>query len=314
MHLTMLITLKLIIHFNFTYLFLLQVMNHCDVRGSEAYCGDKFHVFKHEQSGAAQLGGVSLYTLPMYDNGTFDLNKLERAIRFERLHEPIAKLVIAENPHNGAIVPQTWIKKLTAVARKNDLKMHLDGARLWNASVALGISVKELAAPFDSVSFCLSKGLGAPVGSLLCGSKNFISSAKRRRKVLGGGMRQAGVLAATGLVALEETVPRLIEDHRRTRTIAQAINRLNSKIFTVNMELIQTNMIFVKVNSDRISATTFMNRLHQVEHSDEDDKVIIRCQTLTEKLVRLVLHYDIDNSQMDAAIRKLTYVIREFDV
>lgn len=289
------------------------VMNHCDVRGSEAFCSDKSHVFLHEQTGAAQLAGVSLHILPTNDDGTFDLERLENGIRVNNLHEPISKLVIVENTLNGVIVPQSWIEELAAVARKHNLRMHLDGARLWNASVATGISAKDLAAPFDSVTFCLSKGLGAPIGSVLCGSESFIASAKRRRKVLGGGMRQVGTIAAAGLVALEEMVPRLKDDHRRALTIARAINRLGSKIFSVDMRTVQTNMMFVNVNSDRINAPNFSTRLHQVEDPDEDDKIIIRCLSLTEKLVRMVLHCDIDDSMVDAAVRKLTYVIKQLD-
>ncbi|XP_014469091.1 PREDICTED: probable low-specificity L-threonine aldolase 2 [Dinoponera quadriceps] len=290
---------------------LIAIMNHCDVRGSEVYCGDKSHVFQHEQGGAAQLAGVSLYVLPNNNDGTFDLKKLEGAIRSDRLHEPISKLVIVENTINGIIVPQLWVEELTAVARRHDLRMHLDGARLWNASVASKISAKDLAAPFDSVTFCLSKGLGAPVGSVLCGSKSFIANARRRRKVLGGGMRQVGVIAAAGLVALEDSIPLLEEDHQRALTIAQAINEMNSKVFTVDMRSVQTNMIFVDVNSERISAVDFMKRLHQVERPDEDDRIIIRCLALTNKLIRIVLHYDINDPMMYSAIRKLKYVIKE---
>ncbi|XP_032677620.1 L-allo-threonine aldolase [Odontomachus brunneus] len=290
---------------------LIAIMNHCDVRGSEVYCGDKSHVFQHEQGGAAQVASASLCVLPNNDDGTFDLKKLESMIRTDRVHEPISKLVMVENTINGIIVPQSWIKELAAVARKYNLRMHLDGARLWNASIASKISAKDLVAPFDSVTFCLSKGLGAPVGSILCGSKSFIVNARRRRKVLGGGMRQVGVIAATGLVALEETIPRLEIDHRRTLTIAQAINQMHSKVFTVDMKSVQTNMIFVDVNSEYISAMNFMKRLQQVEQSDEDDKIIIRCLALSEKLVRIVLHYDIDDAMMNAAIRKLKYVINE---
>lgn len=293
---------------------LIAILNHCNVRGSEAYCGNESHVFLHEQGASAQIAGVSLCTLPNNDDGTFDVKKLESMIRTDRIHEPISKLVLVENTINGKIIPQLWVKELMTVVKKHDLRTHLDGARLWNASVASGISAKELAAPFDSVTFCLSKGLGAPVGSVLCGSRSFIADARRRRKVLGGAMRQVGVIAAAGLVALKETVPQLAEDHRRASAIAQAIVKLNSKIFSVNMKTVHTNIIFINVNSERgVSAVTFKERLHQVNDSDEDDRIIIRCLALTETLVRMVLHYDIDDSMMDAAIRKLRYVIKQLD-
>lgn len=297
-------------------------MNHCDVRGSEAYCGEESHVFLHEQAGAAQLAGVSLRTLPNNEDGTFDLTRLESALRTDRLHEPISRLVMVENTLNGKIVPQSWIEELAAVAKERELRMHLDGARLWNAAVASGIPVRDLVAPFDSVTFCLSKGLGAPVGSVLCGSGSFIRNARRRRKVLGGGMRQVGVLAAAGLVALVESVPRLAEDHRRAMTIARAINQLDSKMFSVDVETVQTNMVFVNAHSKMgrtkaekgdAPAVSFMKRLHQVDVSAEDDRVIIRCLALTDTLLRMVLHYDIDDSMMDAAIRKLRYVIKQLE-
>lgn len=289
-------------------------MNHCDVRGSEIYCGENTHIILHEQAAAAQIAGASIYYLPNNEDGTFDLKKLESAIRTDRLHEPISKLITVENPINGTILPQSWIEELMTVAKKYNLKMHLDGARMWNASIASNISAKDLAAPFDSVTFCLNKGLGAPVGSVLCGSKSFIGEAKRRRKVLGGAMRQVGVLAAAGLVALEETVPRLAEDHRKALAIARVIDQLNSRIFKVNLKNVHTNMIFVNVDSESgISAVTLMKRLHQVNDSNENDRVIIRCMALTEKLLRMVIYYDIDDNMIDAAIKKITYVIKELD-
>lgn len=289
-------------------------MNHCNERGSEAYCGDDSHVFAHEQGAAAQIAGVNLCVLANTEDGSFDLKRLKSAIRTDRIHEPISKLVLVENPIDGRLISQSWVEELMVVVRKHNLRTHLDGARLWNASVASGISVKELAAPFDSVSFCLSKGLGAPVGSVLCGSKDFIADARRRRKVLGGALRQVGVIAAAGIVALEETVPRLAQDHKRALAIAQAINQLNSKVFSVNMKNVQTNMIFIDLDVDSgVSSVTFMKRLEQVEDSDEDDKIIVRCLVFTGCEARMVLHYDIDDSMVDAAIRKIKYVIKLLD-
>ncbi|KAL0105914.1 hypothetical protein PUN28_015974 [Cardiocondyla obscurior] len=293
---------------------LIAIMNHCDVRGSEIYCGNQSHVFLHEQSSAAQIAGASVCTLPNKDDGTFDVKSLVDSIRVDRIHEPISKLIVVENTINGKVVPQSWIEELAVVAKKHDLKMHLDGARLWNASVASKISAKDLAAPFDSVTFCLSKGLGAPVGSVLCGSKSFIANARRRRKALGGATRQVGVIAAAGIIALEQTVPRLVEDHRKALIIAEAINKLNSKIFSVNLKTMHTNMIFVNVNTDSgVTAGTLMQRLHQVNDKNEDDKIIIRCLALTEKLLRMVLYYDIDDTMVAAAVRKIRYAVKQLD-
>ncbi|XP_011882590.1 PREDICTED: probable low-specificity L-threonine aldolase 1 isoform X2 [Vollenhovia emeryi] len=280
---------------------LIAVLNHCDVRGSEVYCGMESHVFLHEQAGAAQIAGASLCTLPNNEDGTFDLKSLENAIRVDRtIHVPISKLIMVENTLNGKVIPQSWIEELAAVARRHRLKMHLDGARLWNASIASKISARDLVAPFDSVSFCVSK--------------SFIADARRRRKVLGGAMRQVGVLAAAGLVALEQTVPRLVEDHRRALIIARAIDQLNSKIFSVNLKTVHSNMVFVNVNTDSgVTAGTLVKRLHQVNDSHEDDEVIIRCSAVTKSLLRMVVYYDIDDSMTTAAVRKLRYVIKQLD-
>ena len=288
-------------------------MNHCDVRGSEIYCAEESHVVLHEQGGAAQIAGVTVCTLPNNRDGTFDLKKLESKLKGDRQHEPISKLVIVENTFNGKIVPQSWIKDLISITKKHSLKLHMDGARLWNASVASEIPVKEIVSEFDSVTFCLSKGLGAPAGSLLCGSKLFIQKARRLRKVLGGGMRQVGVLAAAGLVSLNEIVPLLKEDHRRAYVIADAIHGLNSKILNIDLSEVQSNMIFVNISSNKITSKDFIERLKSVKSDDPDDKIIVRGLALTPNSARFVLYYEINDELVDAAIRKFTYVINELD-
>lgn len=297
----------------FLTIHLFQVMNHCDVRGSEAYCGEESHTFLHEQGGAAQLAGVLLSTLPNNLDGTFDLKKLEARLRSDRLHEPISKLILIENTFNGKILPQSWIDEVSIFAKKHQLKLHMDGARLWNASVGSNIDVKEIVRSCDSVNFCLSKGLGAPVGSLLCGSKTFIEKARRVRKALGGGLRQVGVLAAAGIVALEQTVPILKEDHRRAFLIADMINRLNSKVFFVDLKTTATNMVMININSDEINAQTFVDRLEIVLDDNEDDKIIVRSLMLNSRLVRLVLYYNIDDDAVEKAIRKIRYVVKKLE-
>ncbi|KAK2581431.1 hypothetical protein KPH14_005106 [Odynerus spinipes] len=288
---------------------LIAIMTHCDVRGSEAYCGEESHTFLHEQGGAAQLGGVTLCTLSNNPDGSFDLAKLRSKLCKDRLHEPISKLVLVENTINGKVVPQKWIERLAEMARSHDLKVHLDGARIWNAAVASNKLVKDLVAPFDSVTFCLSKGLGAPIGSLLCGSECFIRKARRIRKVLGGGMRQVGIIAAAGLVALEEIIPLLKFDHARAACIARVINDFKNPMFNVDETLVKTNMIFVNIRSESISSTDFARRLGEVHDDAEDDKVIIKCLPLTSTSVRLVLYHQIDDMMVNAVIRKLRYVI-----
>ena len=288
-------------------------MNHCDARGSEAYCGEESHTVLHEQGGAAQIAGVTLCPLPNNRDGTFDLKKLESKIKGDRQHEPISKLVIIENTFNGKIVPQAWIKDLVSITKKHSLKLHMDGARLWNASIGSKIPAKEIVSEFDSVTFCLSKGLGSPAGSLLCGSKSFIEKARRVRKVLGGGMRQVGVLAAAGLVSLEEILPLLKEDHRRASKLAKAINDLGSKTFSVDLNEVQTNMIFVNTSSEKVTSKDLVQRLKSVKTDDSDDKIIVRGMALTPTSARFVLYYEINDELVDAAIRKFAYVIKQLE-
>ncbi|XP_046827244.1 probable low-specificity L-threonine aldolase 2 isoform X1 [Vespa crabro] len=293
---------------------LIAIMTHCDVRGSEAYCGEDSHTVLHEQGGAAQLGGVTLCPLPNNPDGSFDLVLLRNKLRKDRLHEPTSKLVIVENTINGKIVPQDWIIKLSELAKSCNLKLHLDGARIWNVVTASNVSAKDLVSVFDSVTFCLSKGLGAPIGSILCGDKSFIRKARRIRKVLGGGMRQVGIIAAAGLVALEEIVPLLKEDHKRAALIARAINNLNSEIFTVDEKTVQTNIVFINIHSKFITSINFAERLQQVQEDEEDDKIIIKCLPLTSTMVRFVLYHEITDEMVEAVIRKITYIIKCMDV
>lgn len=288
-------------------------MNHCDVRGCEAYCGEESHVFLHEQGGASQLAGVMLCTVPNNPDGTYDLKRLESRLRSDRLHEPISKLIMIENTINGKILPQSWIDDVSKFAKQHNLKLHMDGARLWNASIGSGTPVKEIVRNCDSVTFCLSKGLGAPAGSVLCGSKSFVDKARRIRKVLGGGMRQVGVLAAAGIVALDQTVPILKDDHRRAVLIAKTINGLGSKVFTVDLNTTRTNMVMVNVNSEKISAQDFVERLELVVDDTEDDKTIVRTLMINSKLARLVLYFNIDDEAAKKALAKVSHVIKELD-
>nr|XP_033337831.1 L-allo-threonine aldolase [Megalopta genalis] len=294
---------------------LIAIINHCDVRGSEAYCGSGCHALLHEQGGAAQVGGVNLRALQNNPDGSFDIHELACKLRKDRDHEPISKLVLVENTISGKIVPHSWITKLVAFCKDHNLKLHMDGARLFHASVGSGKSAAEIVAGFDSVSFCLSKGLGAPVGSMLCGGKEFVKKARRVRKVLGGGMRQVGVLAAAGLVALEDSIPILKEDHRRASLLAKSIKATASSItfqgrpmFSLDLETVQANMVFVEVDAS-INAAKFAKRLRNVCNDDEDDKVIVKCLALNDSIVRFVLYHEITDEQLCLAIKKIRYVM-----
>ncbi|KAK0168037.1 hypothetical protein PV327_001877 [Microctonus hyperodae] len=293
---------------------LISIMSHCNKRGSEIYVGEESHIVLHEQGGAAQIAGVTVCPLANNPDGTFNLEKLELKLRdIKNIHDPISRMIAVENTINGKVLPLQWIKEVVAFSKKHNLKLHMDGARLWNAVIASDIPVNELVNGFDSVSFCLSKGLGAPVGSMLCGSKEFIDNARRCRKVLGGGMRQVGVLAAAGLIALENRF-RLCVDHDKADVLMRAINNIRSKILFVDPTTVQTNMIFVRVKeSTNIDAKKFANRLAMIVDDDKDDQIIVRVYALWPEYLRIVTHLDITDGLLDAAIRKISYVIRKMD-
>ena len=204
---------------------LIALLAHCQ-RGDEVIVGDLAHTFLNETGGMAALGGVQPATLPNQPDGTLPLEDIEAAIRQPDVHHPNTRLIALENTHNrcyGTPLTADYVNAVGELAKKHGLILHIDGARIFNAAAALGVEVADLVAGADTVTFCLSKGLCAPVGSVLCGDEAFIARALRMRKMLGGGMRQAGVLAAAGLIALETMSRRLGEDHARARQLAEAL-------------------------------------------------------------------------------------------
>ncbi len=227
---------------------LLAVLSHCG-RGDEMILGDQAHIFMYERGGSAALGGVHPRTLPNLPNGELDLDQVAAAVRDENDHYPVSRLLALENTHNrcgGRVLRPAYVAAAGALAHSRGLSLHVDGARLWNAAVALGEAPARLVAGADSVSVCFSKGLGAPVGSALAGSRPFIRQARRMRKQVGGGMRQAGILAAACLVALDEMVDRLAEDHANARLLAQGLAA------TAGIELdptaVETNIVYFDVD------------------------------------------------------------------
>ncbi len=207
---------------------LAAILAHCQ-RGDEVILGDLSHPYLYEAASMSALGGVQPRSLANQTDGTIKLGDIQAAIREEDVHYPISRLVSLENTHNrcnGVPLTAEYIHAVGDLAHKNHLALHIDGARIFNASVALGIPADKLVAPADSITFCLSKGLCAPVGSVLCGSKEFIAKALRARKQLGGGMRQAGVLAAAGIISLEKMVDRLAEDHVRAKRLAAGLREI----------------------------------------------------------------------------------------
>lgn len=226
---------------------LAALLAHCQ-RGDEVIVGDQAHTYIYEAGGMAALGGIHPRVLPNLPDGRLDLNEVIAAIRPEDAHFPRSRLLTLENTHNrcgGAILTVDYMRQAGEVARQHGLALHVDGARIFNAAVALGVTVRDLCEPADSITFCLSKGLAAPIGSLLCGSREFIAEAHRARKQLGGGMRQAGVVAAAGIVALQEMVERLADDHRLARLLAKQLDALPG--IRVETHAPPTNMVYFQL-------------------------------------------------------------------
>jgi len=228
---------------------LVAVLTHCS-RGAEAILGNKSHMFLNEVGGLAAVAGVQACTVPNQADGSLSLDDIADNIRDEDVHHPRTRLVCLENTQNvcgGLPLSPGYVRQVAALAHGRGLKLHIDGARLFNAAVAQGVSAAELAGPADTVMFCLSKGLSAPIGSLLCGPSNFIDEARRNRKMVGGGMRQVGVVAAAGIVALETMIERLEDDHANARLLAQGLAEIPN--MEVETPTPATNMVYLRLRS-----------------------------------------------------------------
>lgn len=232
---------------------LASLLSHCR-RGDEILLGDRSHVFVYEAGSSAAVGGLHPHILPNAEDGTIDPAAIAAAVRADNPHFPPTRLLVLENTHNrcwGSPLEPAYLDRIRELTGRLGLPVHVDGARIFNAAVALGVPPAELTRGFASVSFCLSKGLGAPVGSLVCGSRDFIRRAHRMRKQLGGGMRQAGVLAAAGLYALEHMVDRLAEDHAMARRLAEGIAAIDG--LATEPERVRTNILFLRVTGGRLT-------------------------------------------------------------
>lgn len=230
---------------------LVALLTHCQ-RGDEFIVGDQAHTYRLEGGSAAVLGGIQPQPLAMEPDGTIALARIETAIKPMDDHFPRTRLLWLENAINGKVLAPGYLTEACTLARRRGLRAHLDGARVFNAAVKLGVPVSDIAEHFDSVSFCLSKGLGAPVGSLVCGPRDFIERARRWRKVAGGGMRQAGVFAAAGIVALEHHIERLAEDHANAALLAEGLAAVEE--MHVDPAAVQTNMVFAYPGAERAQA------------------------------------------------------------
>jgi threonine aldolase len=269
---------------------LTAIMAHCQ-RGDEVILGDRSHTYLYEAGGVSALGGVHTYIVPNQRDGKISLEELESAVRSDDAHFPRTRLICLENSHNqcgGSVLEKSYIDEVAALAKGHALKLHMDGARIFNAAITLGLPVAELSAEVDSLTFCLSKGLCAPVGSILVGDEAFIAEAHRIRKQLGGGMRQVGILAAAGIVALEEMVDRLEEDHAQARDLAQFLKGIPE--IGLDWESPDTNMIFFYLKDEsRLVLSDLIAKF--AEHK-------IRLKISAEGRIRLVTHFWIDDESM----------------
>lgn len=282
---------------------LVCLLSHC-ARGEEAIMGHMSHTFLFEAGGSSAMGGIHPHTVPNQPDGTLDLNDVEAAIRDpNNPHYPRTRLICLENTHNrcsGTVLTPSYMAQARALADRYGLKIHLDGARVFNAAIALGVTAAVAARDADSVSFCLSKGLSAPVGSLVCGSAEFVRQARRQRKILGGGMRQAGVLAAAGIVALETMVDRLAEDHTNARYLAEGLASLPG--IMLDPARIQTNIVIWELGADAPPAAGFAAGM--TAHG-------VKVGAVGPRRIRAVTHYGIDTDAIDQALAAAKAVLEE---
>ena len=276
---------------------LVAILSHCQ-RGDEVILGDQSHTFLYEAGGISAFGGIHSRQLSNKEDGTIEIEDIKNAIRKDDVHFPPTRLICLENTHNrclGMPLSVDYTNSVSEIAKTNSLDIHVDGARIFNAAVANSVSVSELTQKVDSVSFCLSKGLSAPAGSLLCGTKKFISRARRNRKALGGGMRQAGILAAAGIVAIENMTDRIKKDHNNAKILAEGIS--NIKGITINPDMIKTNIIYFSLDHSKISSEILLDKMF---------KKNIHFFELGPSWFRLVMHAGISTNDIN-------FVVGEFD-
>ena len=282
---------------------LISVLAHCN-RGEEILLGDKSHIFYYEAGGVSAFGGIHSHQLPNNDDGTIDINDIKNNIRKpDNDHFPKTSLLCLENTHNfcyGSPIGMEYLNNIKALLNNYNVKLHLDGARIFNASVALRIPVSELASNADSISCCLSKGLSAPVGSLVVGNKNFIAKAKKIRKALGGGMRQAGLLAAAGTFSLDNMINRLEEDHKNALEIAEKLSEI--KNLSIDIKKVKTNIIFIHLKSSKTSDEKFLDMLN---------KNNIKIDYKGNRKFRLVTHCGFNRSEIDTVAIAIENILKD---
>jgi threonine aldolase len=282
---------------------LAAILSHA-TRGDEAVVGDDTHAYRYEAGGMSALGGVMARALPTDCEGRMDLAQMEEAVNPDDPHYARTRLILLENSYgakNGAAIAEPYFEAVRRLAEGFGLAVHLDGARLFNAAAALRIPVTEITKHVDSVTFCLSKGLCAPVGSVLCGTSEFIGEARRARKVLGGGMRQAGVLAAAGVVALTEMIDRLSEDHATAKHLAEELAQLPG--IRIEPEVVQTNMVFFELDE-----TVPLSAQEVVEELKERSGILLG--TAGHRRFRAVTHYWVRSTEVDQLVEELAPIVQ----
>jgi threonine aldolase len=280
---------------------LAAILAHCG-RGDEVILGDKAHTVLYEAGGISALGGVFPRQIPNQPDGTLALEDIRLAFRPNEAHHPISRLVTLENTHNrcgGSPLSVEYTRQAGELVHERGLSLHIDGARIFNAAIVQGVPARQLAEPADSITFCLSKGLSAPVGSVLCGSRDFIQRAHRIRKQLGGGMRQAGILAAAGIVALETMIDRLADDHRRAKSLAAGLESIPGILLEPGTP--RTNMVFcglapeVPQDAQQVAAAL-------AQHG-------VRVGAVAARRFRLVTHYGIEDRDIEQTVAVFKQVL-----
>jgi threonine aldolase len=282
---------------------LTAIMAWCSKRGSEIIVGDKSHIFLYEQSGASQFGGVSYRTVTNLADGSMDISTILESIREKDIHESSTELICIENTHNvcgGKILPEIFMVDLQEIAREKNIPIHLDGARIWNALTKTNTEPAEMAKYVDSLTVCLSKGLGAPIGSLLIGKKTFIEKARRIRKALGGGMRQTGILAAAGLKALDDFEAGILAiDHLRCKRIADTLNKNPYHKWCQIDDTIDTNILFIKIITERAQLNVSSIEYNASKIANMFRKKNILVSVWSPTLLRMVFHRDLKDKHIE---------------
>ena len=279
---------------------LISFLVHCQ-RGTEAILGNKSHTFIYEAGGISSMGGIHSHQLQNSDDGMIDLDLIKNAIRKDNVHFPVTSLISLENTHNmcyGSPITKDYIDEVATIAKNNNLKLHIDGARIFNATIKLNIELKKLIEHVDSVTFCLSKGLACPIGSVICGTKEFINQARRMRKVLGGGMRQAGIIASAGLIAFKNMDKQISLDHDNAQKLANGIDQINE--LSINCNKVKTNILYFKLKSSSINSEELLNEMNA--------NGVLFFEVAPNKY-RLVTHYGITKEDIDYTLNTFKKVL-----